>query len=122
MKTDNELIAEFMGAVVAKEVWGGSGSFHRIWNIKHPVNNSDCVYDGVGMKYATSWDWLMPVVEKIESTELQNSFFPCIKIVGNAVAFDTGGDYIYHKNSASKIENVYKAVVDFIKFYNSQNV
>ncbi len=44
MKTDNEIIAEFMDHDVPKEYLNGSD-----------LNNT----------YKNSWDWLMPVVEKI---------------------------------------------------------
>lgn len=51
MKTDNEIIAEFMQDKKALAVY------------KHPkyLPSDDQQY----VKYHSSWDWLMPVVEKI---------------------------------------------------------
>jgi hypothetical protein len=69
------------------------------------------------MEYHTSWDWLMPVVENIESNEkydveilqygtriLEN----CKEIVTNVanISFD------------KKIDHTYHAVVEFIKWNN----
>jgi len=48
---DNKLIAEFMGVV-----------FH---DDKNQYYNADGLYIGLELQYHTSWDWLMPVVEKI---------------------------------------------------------
>ena len=52
------------------------------------------------MKYHTSWDWLMPVVEKIEQV---NEGVP---------------QQMLHVNLYSEIGEVYTAVVNFIKAYN----
>lgn len=62
-KTDNELIAEFMG--LKKSVVFGKVIYGEF-----------AVYD-----YDKKWDWLMPVVEKIT---------PIAKNVGQQAWFDTG--------------------------------
>ena len=70
------------------------------------------------MQFATSWDWLMPVVEKIESlgydTELVNRL-------------DEGGNFFCINDSVvpqtyaeTKLKAVYQAVVEFIKLYNEK--
>jgi hypothetical protein len=71
--------------------------------------------------YEVSWDWLMPVVEKIEETNF-------IKIVGkycginktSANSFNNwvATEGISFMNPKSKIESTYKAVVKFIKWHN----
>lgn len=72
-------------------------------------------------KFHTSWDWLMPVVEKIRTLE----------IVTN-VNYNIDGDFIIEgltktevldiiinkEDFTSEKNMVYKAVVEFIKFYN----
>jgi len=93
---DNGLIAEFMGYEV------------------HPVYEDER-HD---LQYHTSWDWLMPVVEKIESLgykfekNLQriDRDWQCLIIKGN--------DILYQEfNTDSRIACHY-VVVEFIKTYN----
>ena len=84
---DNQIIAEFMGYPEL----GTEGDFSYL-------------------KYHTSWDWLMPVVEKIkilvmedDSDELYNS---------------EEWDNITHTLVQIEIKSVYQAVVEFINEYN----
>lgn len=109
-KSDNELIAEFMGV---SEQYGrmhisGRGSYVKK-NYPHQL------------KYHNNWSWLMPVVEKIETTE--DGFISRVtgcRIEGYLC------DFVDHENTeracqfsqTSKIDAVYKAVVEFIKWYN----
>jgi len=97
MKTDNKLIAEFMAG--------------------RPVETHH-------NQYHTSWNELMPVVEKIE----ENHF---TKIVGKHCSINQAKTSEFNNWIATvgmtfapcktKIEAVYKAVVIFIKWYNEQN-
>lgn len=111
MKTDNELIAEFMGF-----------EFHPSVHGEYP--------------YAKSWDALMPVVEAIEETEEPADLDPQkgtvwpyqVEILSRSVVqiIDNRTDEAIvsidnQKGKLSKIESVYQAVVEFIKWYNSQN-
>ena len=77
-KTDNELIAEFMGLKEHK------GSYYFI-------NKEEWIPD-VELEYHKSWDWLIPVVQKIEQycegvpQEMLNiSLYSDINEVHNAV-------------------------------------
>lgn len=104
--TDNEVIAEFMGVPKlyenGKTLWDTSGSNKLIYALP-----------GHCLQYRTSWDWLMSVVEKIES-------------YGYTVTIQKShcgvkGVYLTQSSiGASKIESVHKAVVEFIKWYNQQ--
>jgi len=83
---------------------------------KHPKANVPFSVDGLQYKY--SWDWLMPVVEKIEG--LRDS-------KGNAYRFSIDmcnaqieGANIEILGGAFKLDTTYKAVVEFIKWYNEQ--
>ena len=87
------------------------------------------------LSYNLSWDWLMPVVEKIESYNASvnvNGLYSVFnKNVGHqvtirieAVEMNEGGksawvledEYLYHSDvKDSKIEAVYQAVVEFIR-------
>ncbi len=99
MKTDNELIAEFMGLPLTKmePMFSGSRGMKMV-----PFQN---------WKYHSSWDWLMPVVEKIQ-------FFAQVKIENTQCIISVNGDCVALVHSGSNIENVFRACVEFIKWYN----
>ncbi len=70
------------------------------------------------LKYHSSWDWLMPVVEKI--TKIDSNFILLIGNVGAAAKFESQAPekdvWPYHGDKA--INATYKAVVNFIKWHN----
>ena len=67
-------------------------------------------------KWHISWYWLMPVVEKIESM----GYEVWLK-KQSCWIYDYPEKKIVHiMDSYNKIEAVYKAVVEFIKWYNQQ--
>jgi len=91
----NILIAEFMGVETTDGLVFQDNNTHEF----HPI------------KYHTSWDWLMPVVDKIkilvmedDSDELYNS---------------EEWDNITHTLVQIEIKSVYQAVVEFIKNQNN---
>ena len=96
----NELIAIFMGAKYNKtsgwefSVFGGPYSH---------CNNK--------LKFNLSWDWLIPVIDKITSMDGYIEFK-----ASTSSMVSEGGIYINTKF----IENTWKDVVEFIKWYNSQ--
>jgi len=125
MKTEegNKLIAEFMGMTLGhpdkeetrwKDDWfeklsvdGGhfeSGSRH-----KH-------------LLFHNSWDWLMPVVEKILSLQDEDEdFLFNVTIDANKIVFYDNIDYrdiLFEENGASLVEMSYNGVLRFIEFYN----
>jgi len=95
MKTDNELIHEFMGHDWKKEYFQwhiGSITPMTLEHLEH---------------YQTSWNWLMPVVEKI-ATEYQKMDYPiCPELIK-----------IHSLTLFDGIEKVYSAVVEYIKWHN----
>jgi hypothetical protein len=75
-------------------------------------------------KFHSSWDWLMPVVEKIEHLkdipEGRLEFLVEITLCACEIHTMVDGPYIYsHENS--KLEAVYNGVVKFIKRYSKEN-
>ena len=106
MEENNILIAEFMGAEV--EIWKaherlGDNTSEDAWY---------AYFDGNGvaveeLAYDTSWDWLMPVVEKIETI---SGKLPTH--VGN---IPNDEDWESNNFLSTNIEETYKAVVEFIK-------
>ena len=89
MEQDNKIIAEFMDL----------------------RSTGLSIYKPSEYKYHTSWDWLMPVVEKMN---LQVT-----------LGYATGNihkliDKIHHVVKYAMKDATYKAVVEFIKDYNNE--
>ena len=103
---NNKLIAEFMGFVEVDSGW---------YNYMPQLQAQD-------LKYHVSWDWLMPVVDKIERIvfDEENSFNVTIGSGIYCVVQDLHGECyeMIYDDEETKIEAVYKAVVDFIKWHN----
>lgn len=111
----NKLIAKFM-------------NYDYLDDFNYPENNETGWYNDNGeyicreLKFHSSWDQLIPVVEKIE------------KIDGYYVQIEETSCYVYDVNTfddeqcdsiisidaETKKMAVYRAVVEFIKFYNKQ--
>lgn len=92
MKT-NKLIAEFMGGqrvLPDKDVYN------------MPTHNNLC-YGVDELHYHTSWDWLMPVVEKMNTTELWEEY---------------DISYLATYLVSTDINATYNAVIEFINEYN----
>lgn len=72
------------------------------------------------LKYHSSWDWLMPVVEEIESLgfNVEKNFqpidkdFQCLITKGNDILFQEFNEY--------SITAMHYVVVEFIEFYNKK--
>jgi len=96
----NKLIAEFMGEINSIE---DKISFTK-----------NCSTDE--LKYHTSWDWLMPVVEKINNLKTLHFIVLEGKRVQWIVEDDESMPIVYQ--GKPMIEMTYQAVVEFINFYN----
>ena len=107
---DNKLIAEFME--LETETFSSG-----ILNYYHQDIAEGSFFDENELSYNLSWDWLMPVVEKIESLDIV-SFEKNLQEEGDYQALFTKGDDILICHYAdTSIEATYKAVVEFIKQY-----
>lgn len=106
MKTENALIAEFMPK---------SGAFYL------DPTNGITLCETEDLKYHTSWDWLMPVVEKINKL-FDEAFPPGEEFVKRILAHEEPFEREYMDvvglPISSTIDDVYQAVVTFIKWYN----
>lgn len=111
----NKLICAFMGMrehSIYKELYFNILNVHK--------------YDTVNLKdtkFHSSWDWLMPVVEKIENTKAKESFYFDVDILSTGVIISSVANHVVQITqeeiqSTSKIEAVYNAVIEFIKWYN----
>lgn len=140
----NKLIADFMGGIYSENAlaWGFGDA--RIEHKELVVRGK--LYKNLvwaekfekDLKYHSSWDWLMPVVEKIENLNF------CVTIGTSNRKDKSQRTYceigtpemwnfeltledspvpiieIDEKNSNTKIINVWLAVVEFIKWWNEQ--
>ena len=73
------------------------------------------------LKYHCSWDWLMPVVEKIEtiaSSVIIGRFFCEIKHID---ALDSKKTFNIRIASGVKMNAIYEACYQFIQWYNENN-
>jgi hypothetical protein len=85
---NNKLIAEFMGVETTDGLVFQDNNTHEF----HPI------------KYHTSWDWLMPVVNKCYTSNMQH---PNDDITQGLIDVD--------------IKATYQAVVEFIQEHNNQD-
>ena len=91
---NNKLIAEFMGGYTPYERFGDSTEYYYRGHYVTLEN----------MKFQTSWDWLMPVIEKIyKERGLDDEIVLMIR------------DSVAELN----IESTYKFIVEFIKEHNN---
>lgn len=109
LKTENEIIAEFMG-------FSKTGTFYETKGIRHDKYKSDMFGYTYAEEWAfdSKWDWLMRVVDKIESLGY------AVKIKRKDCEVDGYPQDRYYdlQIDSLKIKSVYKAVVQFIKWYN----
>ena len=89
----NKLIAEFMG-------------LHPLSRASFISDKNQEYYESLSeLKYHTSWDWLMPVIEK------------CVRTGDDTDKWDN----IFNTLTTLSIKEVYEEVVEFIKQYNNEN-
>lgn len=113
----NKLIAEFMGVYS----WDDN-RYGLMW--KNPVSGSS----SKSLQYHSSWGWIMPVVEKIES--IGGAFHIYKRKV--IVVFDTENHNYTHDElhehpkysyqtgyfDGNKVERIYECAIQFIQWYN----
>lgn len=117
----NKLIAKFMG-------------FHEIMLDEESKYDIGDIYEILGiditamgtieedqLEFHTSWEWLMPVVEKIQKM----GYSVHMNEVSTNINNNTGGTKLrlyfrcgYNSSHGDMKKRTYKAVVEFIKWYN----
>lgn len=95
---DNKLIAEFMGEYLPSNT--GMMGFCK-----------EDIEDLETLKYHTSWNWLMPVINKIRSMDSTYE----VEEVGK---YDWDNEISHYEFD---LELTYESVVEFIKEYNEQD-
>jgi len=110
---NNKLIAEFLGFEYIDE-----NSFLEKYDLEKD-DTSHLMVDRVVEKYSTDWNLLMNLVERIEDLGHY------VKQSKNITIIDVPGsshkEFIAFVHGGSKIQSVYNACIDFIKWYNAQN-
>jgi hypothetical protein len=104
--TDNELIAEFMGARVRRVVGPLTGEWYYEVKLTPNANWQNVHYD-------TSWDWLMPVWNKFRKINLGNDYAQ--GVFNNYLA------KIAHKIAWEEIKDAHYILVLGIKWYNNSH-
>ena len=110
----NKLIACFDG-------WEHSGRGGNLSNYYYKDNRKQQSHSD-DFEYYTSWDWLIPVLEKIEQLGYHTRI--CFDDFGSWMQIHYGlsvADTMETKalnQHGTKIENTFKSVVEFIKWYN----
>lgn len=109
----NKLIAEFMGAYSEPLYCGIDGSSRIIY--RFPDKSFDDYISDFEDEtpYHTDWNWLMPVVEKVSSMVYFDHFPFSFQDFLNARG------KVDSLPIATPLEEVYKAIVQFINWYNS---
>lgn len=118
----NKIIAEFMGLKYQEKTDHPFCFPNGVWIDKRGLGHKS-------LDYNSSWDWLMPVLIKIEDeldvvTSIQINRYKDVGLKGimgecHLCLFETGHDEII-TDSALKIESLWKAIVKFIIWYNSK--
>ena len=107
---DNKLIAEFMGvdtqitSIGDIHSWSDSPFYYTTEDSKEKVMENIAEYS----KYHTSWDWLMPVGEKIDA------------MFGEDDEVDDAINRVHNAVLSFDIDNTYRAIVEFIEDYNDE--
>jgi len=114
IKHNNKLIAKFIGMQHTNKGW-----------FDNEDNLAQFIYDQTGGNYHdvlhfnTSWDWLMPVVEKIEETpycyEFQIGYKELCVLKNPYTEFE-----FKVEDLQSKLAAVYMGVIKFIEWYNKE--
>lgn len=98
---NNRLIAEFMGFNTSP-----SGELYHV-----VINNNHLGYfHPATMLFHNSWDWLMPVIDKITSLDEYSKY---VDYTSSMV--DSGGIFI----NTRFISVTHEQVIDFIKWHNA---
>jgi hypothetical protein len=135
---NNKLIAEFMGAFV-EELYNGKyrSSYLRANGETscHTEISNKAIAERIAFcgNWHCSWDWLIPVVEKIEEINDPHHGYFGVYINSNGCiiqgtnlwkSLQAGyeGEPVYMINCIypTKLEAVYNAVIGFIKWYNNE--
>ncbi len=121
---NNKLIAEFMGwkYFPKDSINGHCGVLKKIGKGDLLLDHTIAGQGSWAPKYHSSWNWLMPVVEKIENTGYISTIEKMNLNYTHRVWFNDAKTYqevAHGARDETKLIAVYEAVIDFIKWHNS---
>jgi len=111
VKEENKLIAEFMG-FKRYPIEGKSDGYYVQFK-KGSIPSPTCISS---LEFQYSWDWLMPVVEKINERDWVTIFSDECKI--HSLNVNEFEDIVVINEGTSLIKTVYEAVCKYIEWYN----
>lgn len=117
---NNRLIAEFMGYKLVDKEWDLYETPECMYDIRDTSGDLNMKPAGSEMCFHSSWDWLMPVVEKIRINELVENFninITCDAIIEGLNGLDI---HVYAGQYDTTLMVTYQAVIQFIEWYNEQ--
>jgi hypothetical protein len=152
IQEQNKLIAEFMGYEIVRigyyDCHDGDEWDETEWQVVNREWLDKMCIDSVGdyvanvsenkihewedVKYHSDWSWIMPVVEKIESVEVDQANEIIIRTSANVKIFhkaciieyepdeelgDQNDETTIMTKAETKMEAVYSAVIQFIQWY-----
>jgi hypothetical protein len=120
MYEKKKLLTEFMGV---RPLMNGPDRYHLSDMPFFSTTNDtpeDCLKSYIEYsKYDTSWDWIMPVICKIESLGYYVDSVYCPETRKAACfIFKDGHMVVDIKDELSKLDALFAAAVDFVKYYN----
>lgn len=114
----NDLIAQFMGYERDKMEY----FIPQHGKINSQGNWID-TFSKENLKFHKSWDWLMPVVEKVNSTVFEGN--ACrVTMRSNATLIEKVGEEGWEAGpivtGEVMLKNTFKAIIEFIEWFNNQ--
>lgn len=110
----NKLIADFMGYETCTDPDHENDKCYQVPYAKG-------YHRAKQLQHHTSWDWLMPVVERIEDTKIKRVSNPQVDIIiGDCYISNIDGDFDFIEIGNDKIQSVWRAVIQFIQWYQTK--
>lgn len=126
IQESNKLIAEFMGWT-EESPYSDVPDAAKRWFCPYEFPHYKKAMTTNGLEFHNSWDWLMPVIEKIERSYLcEQEYANQVVILLNTCSIEPSnyanpiGQKMIESFGETKLEATYKAVVEFIQWYNEK--
>lgn len=115
----NKLIAEFMGCKIVSNDFIFPDEMKHLYAPSNLYEMEDGIYnfscDVSEIKYHSSWDWLMPVVEKVSNIVGFKGMDECNETEWYILK------RLFDLRISANITSVWIAVIEFIKWYNENH-